>query len=297
MRDIIFEGAATALITPFSYDSYIDYKAVEKLIEYQLRENIQAIVVAGTTGESATLNDEEHYELVKFTVDAVAGRVPVIAGAGSNCTEHARRLCRNSKRAGADALLVVTPYYNKSNLKGLVHHYRTCSEAAEGELPIIVYNVPSRTGLNIKPEYYESILEIETVAAIKEASGNMSQVTRIMADYGNEISVYSGNDDLILPVLSVGGKGAISVVSNLIPGEIQQICKDFMTGKQERSRNMMLHYMKLVDAMFMDVNPVPVKEAMGLYGFGSGNVRAPLFSLDEEKKRKLTDVLKKYHIL
>ena len=297
MREIIFEGAATALITPFSYDSYIDYEVIEKLIEYQLREGIKAIVVAGTTGESATLTDGEHYELVKFVVDAVAGRVPVIAGAGSNCTEHARRLCRNSKRAGADALLVVTPYYNKSNLKGLVHHYRTCSEAAEGELPVIVYNVPSRTGLNIKPEYYEDILKIENIAAVKEASGNMSQVTRIIADYGSEISVYSGNDDMILPVMSVGGKGVISVVSNLIPGEIQQICEDFMIGKQERSRNMMLHYMKLADAMFMDVNPVPIKEAMSLYGFGNGSVRAPLFSLDEEKKRILTQVLKNYHIL
>lgn len=297
MREIIFEGAATALITPFSYDSYIDYEVIEKLIEYQLREGIKAIVVAGTTGESATLTDGEHYELVKFVVDAVAGRVPVIAGAGSNCTEHARRLCRNSKRAGADALLVVTPYYNKSNLKGLVHHYRTCSEAAEGELPVIVYNVPSRTGLNIKPEYYEDILKIENIAAVKEASGNMSQVTRIIADYGSEISVYSGNDDMILPVMSVGGKGVISVVSNLIPGEIQQICEDFMIGKQERSRNMMLHYMKLADAMFMDVNPVPIKEAMSLYGFGNGSVRAPLFSLDEEKRRILTQVLKNYHIL
>lgn len=296
MREIIFEGAATALITPFSYDSYIDYEVIEKLIEYQLREGIKAIVVAGTTGESATLTDGEHYELVKFVVDAVAGRVPVIAGAGSNCTEHARRLCRNSKRAGADALLVVTPYYNKSNLKGLVHHYRTCSEAAEGELPVIVYNVPSRTGLNIKPEYYEDILKIENIAAVKEASGNMSQVTRIIADYGSEISVYSGNDDMILPVMSVGGKGVISVVSNLIPGEIQQICEDFMIGKQERSRNMMLHYMKLADAMFMDVNPVPIKEAMSIYGFGNGSVRAPLFSLDEEKKRILTQVLKNYHI-
>lgn len=296
VRDIIFQGAATALITPFGYDSYIDYKTMEKLIEFQLREGINALVVAGTTGESATLTDEEHYELVKFVVDTVAGRVPVIAGAGSNSTDHARRLCRASRRAGADGVLMVTPYYNKTNISGLVNHYRICSETMDEELPIIIYNVPSRTGYNIKPEYYEKLLDIKNIVAVKEASGNISQIAKIIADFGSEISVYAGNDDMIIPVLSLGGKGVISVVSNLVPGEVEQICIDFFEGKIERSKNMFLHYLELISSMFFDVNPIPVKEAMGIYGFGSGNVRPPLAALSDDKKKMLQKVLEKYHI-
>lgn len=297
MREILFEGAATALVTPFSQDLSIDYDALEELIEFQIKEGISALVVAGTTGESATLTDEEHYELVRLTVETVAGRVPVIAGAGSNNTEHARRLCRNSRRAGADGLLVVTPYYNKTNVQGLVEHYKTCSIATENELPLIVYNVPSRTGLNIKPEYYEKLLGIENIVAVKEASGNVSQAMKIIADYGQEISVYSGNDDLLLPILSVGGKGVISVVSNVIPGEMQQICRDFLDGRTECSRNMMLHYLELVECMAMDVNPIPVKKATELLGYGNAVLRKPLVELGEDKSILLKGAMKKYHLI
>lgn len=296
MRKEIFNGASTALITPFRQDSYIDYDILEELIEFQIKGNIQAIVVAGTTGESATLTDEEHYELIRFTVSNVAGRVPVIAGAGSNNTEHARRLCRNSKRAGADGILVVTPYYNKTNLQGLVGHYKTCSEATDNELPIIVYNVPSRTGFNIKPDYYEKLLDIENIVAVKEASGNVAQAAQIVADYGQEIAVYSGNDELTLPILSIGGRGVISVVSNIIPGEMQQICQDFFEGKLECSRNTMLHYLELINSMFMDVNPIPVKKAMELMGYGIGKLRQPLCELDKKNSAKLARVMEKYHI-
>ena len=296
MRKVIFEGAATALITPFRHDSYIDYKALEELIEFQIKGNIQALVVAGTTGEAATLTDEEHYDLIKYTVETVAGRVPVIAGAGSNSTDHARRLSRNSKRAGADGLLIVSPYYNKANLQGLVGHYKVCSEAADNELPVIVYNVPSRTGLNIKPEYYEKLMKIENIVAIKEASGDVAQAMKLVADYGNDISVYSGNDNLTLPILSVGGRGVISVAANIIPREMQQIWESFENGKIKESRNMMFHYLELIDSMFVDVNPVPVKEAAAIMGFGTGKMRLPLGELDEDKRQKLVYVMKKYHI-
>lgn len=296
MRKIIFEGAATALITPFHDDSYIDFETLEELIEFQINRNIKALVVAGTTGEAPTLTESEHLELVKFVVNTVAGRVPVIAGAGSNNTEHARRLCRNSKRAGADALLLVTPYYNKTNLQGLINHYSACSTAAENELPVIVYNVPSRTGFNIKPEYYEKLLELENIVAVKEASGNISQVTQIIADYGNEICVYSGNDEQTVPVLSVGGKGVISVASNIIPEEMESICQNYFDGNAEISKNIMLHYLELINSMFMDVNPIPVKKAAAIMGFGTGKMRPPLGELDDDKRQKLASVMKKYHI-
>lgn len=297
MREVIFEGVATALITPFLNDSYIDYKAYERIIEQQIGAGVNALVVAGTTGESATLTDAEHYELIKYTVETVAGRVPVIAGAGSNDSEHGRRLCRSAKRAGADALLLVTPYYNKCNEKGLVEHYKRCSSGADYSLPVIVYNVPSRTGVNIKPECYEKLLEIESVVAVKEASGNLSQVAEIMADYGDVISVYSGNDELTVPILALGGKGVISVVSHVIPEEMVQICTDYFDGKVERSRNRMLHYIELMKAMFMDVNPLPVKKAMSLMGYCLGECRLPLGTMEEVEVVKLRKMMEKYHIL
>ena len=297
MRKIIFEGVATALVTPFLQDSYIDFDAFEKIIEQQLEAGISALVVAGTTGESATLTDSEHYELIRFAVETVAKRVPVIAGAGSNDSEHGRRLCRSAMRAGADALLLVTPYYNKCNVNGLVEHYKRCSRGADDSLPVIAYNVPSRTGVNIKPEYYEKLLEHENIVAVKEASGNLSQVAEIMAGYGNEISVYSGNDDLTVPIMSLGGRGVISVASHVIPEEMVQICTDYTEGKTERSRNRMLHYIELMKAMFMDVNPLPVKKAMSFMGYCNAQCRLPIGVMTEGDEGKLRKMMEKYHII
>lgn len=297
MRKVIFEGIATALITPFRHDSFIDYNAYEKIIEQQLDAGINGLVVAGTTGESATLTDEEHAELVKFAVTTVAGRVPVIAGAGSNDSEHARRLCRNAMRAGADALLLVTPYYNKCNTKGLVEHYRKCSNGAGDNLPIIAYNVPSRTGVNIKASDYEKLLEIENIVAVKEASGNLAQVGEIAAKYGDELSIYAGNDELAVPMLSLGSKGVISVVSHLIPSEMVGICRDYFDGKVERSKNVMLHYMELIKAMFVDVNPLPVKKAMSYMGYCMEKCRSPIGELSDEDAIKIKKLMKKYHII
>ena len=297
MRSVIFEGVATALVTPFSQDSSIDYKAFEDIIEYQIGAGVNALVVAGTTGEAATLSDEEHYELIKFAVSTVAGRVPVIAGAGSNDSEHGRRFCRNARRAGANALLLVTPYYNKCNQKGMVEHYKRCSSGADHDLPIIIYNVPSRTGVNIKTDYYEKLLELENIVAVKEASGNLSQIGNIMAEYGEEIYIYCGNDDLIVPMLSLGCRGVISVASHIIPLEMVGICRDYFSGKIERSKNVMLHYMELFNAMFMDVNPIPVKRALEYMGYCRGECRLPLRRLDEHDEVELLKILKKFHII
>lgn len=297
LRNVIFEGVATALVTPFLQDSFIDYKAFEEIIEKQISAGVNGLVIAGTTGEAATLTDDEHFELVKFAVSVVAGRVPVIAGAGSNDSEHGRKLCKNALRAGADAILLVTPYYNKCNEKGLVEHYRRCSTGASNNLPIIVYNVPSRTGFNIKPSYYEELLKLENIVAIKEASGNMSQVGNIVAEYGNEVSVYCGNDELIVPMLSLGCKGVISVASHIIPSQMVGICKDYFLGKTERSRNVMLHYWELLNAMFIDVNPIPVKKAMEYMGHCRAQCRLPLGHMDETSEVKLQKILKKFHAI
>lgn len=297
VREVIFEGVATALVTPFLHDSYIDYKSYEGIIEQQLSAGVKALVVAGTTGEAATLTDAEHYEIIRFVVNTVAGRVPVIAGAGSNDSEHGRRMCKSAMRAGADALLLVTPYYNKCNEKGLYEHYRKCSSGADDSLPIIIYNVPSRTGVNIKLSCYERLIAIENIVAVKEASGNLAQVADIVANYGDEISVYSGSDELIVPILSLGGRGVISVVSHVIPSEMVQICTDYMEGKTERSRNRMLHYMELMKAMFMDINPLPVKKAMSLMGYCLGECRLPLGTMEEADEMKLKKMMEKYHII
>ena len=297
MRKVLFEGVATALITPFLQDSFIDYSAFENIIEQQLGAGINALVIAGTTGEAATLTYDEHYELIRFAVSTVSGRVPVIAGAGSNDSEHGRRLCKNALRAGADALLLVTPYYNKCNEIGLVEHYRKCSEGTGHELPIIIYNVPSRTGVNIKHSYYEKILEQENIVAVKEASGNLVQVANIMSDYGDEISIYAGNDELTVPMLALGSKGVISVASHVIPSEMVSICQDYFAGNVNRSRNVNLHFMELINAMFIDVNPLPVKRAMEYMGYCRGQCRLPLGTLDENSEHNLEKIMKKYHLI
>lgn len=297
MRKVLFEGVATALITPFLEDSYIDYKAFENIIEQQLEGGVSALVIAGTTGEAATLTYEEHYELIKFAVSIVEGRVPVIAGAGSNDSMHGRRLCKNAYRAGADALLLVTPYYNKCNDNGLVEHYRKCSDGAGHNLPIIIYNVPSRTGVNIKHSCYKKLLDIENIVAVKEASGNLSQVATIMSDYGDEISIYAGNDDLILPMLSLGSRGIISVVSHVIPSQMVGICNDYFSGNTIRSRNVLIHYMDLINAMCMDVNPIPVKKAMEYMGYCRGECRLPLGILNKSDEDNLERIMRKYHLL
>lgn len=295
MRNSVFEGAGVAIITPMHRDGSINYDKMEELLEYQIAHHTDAIVVAGTTGESACLTTEEHFSLVKFTCEVVGGRVPVIAGAGSNNTEHSRELCRNADRAGADALLLVTPYYNKCSQKGLVLHYKACAEVTDK--PFILYNIPSRTGVNILPSTYGELLTIPNVCAVKEASGNFSQLARIVAQYGDRLDIYCGNDDQIVSALALGAKGVISVLSNVCPEQVSELCSEFFKGNAKRSEQIQKQYEELVEALFSDINPIPVKAAMEMMGWGTGGCRLPLCDMEEGAAQKLKECLESYGLL
>lgn len=285
MRKIIFKGAAVALVTPFNADGKINYKKVEELIEFQIANGTNAIVVSGTTGESATLSLREKIELTAFAAKVIHHRVPLIAGAGSNCTQSAAEICSQQEKAGADALLIVTPYYNKCTPKGLFLHYKACAEKTE--LPIIVYNVPSRTGVNIYPETYEKLLEIKNICAVKEASGNAEQAARIISLYSDAISVYCGNDDLTQVLLSCGAAGVISVLSNLCPKTMHDICEANLQGETERGAEIFDKYARLIAAMSLEVNPIPVKTAMNLAGMNVGGFRLPLCEAENFTKERI----------
>lgn len=284
MKNTVFTGAATAIITPLNKNG-VDYETFEKLIEWQIAEGIDAIVVAGTTGESSTLTDAEHKQVIKFCVDKVAGRVPVIAGTGSNDIAYAVSLTKYACEVGADAVLVVTPYYNKATQNGLIASFTAIADASTK--PCILYNVPSRTGCNIKPETCAILAKHKNIVAIKEASGDISQVAAISRLCGDELDIYSGNDDQIVPVLSLGGKGVISVLSNLLPRETSQICHDYFDGNVEQSRKMQLKYLPLIDSLFCEVNPIPVKAAMSAMGYGENYLRLPLTPMEEANRKKL----------
>lgn len=286
MKNTVFTGAATAIITPLNQNG-VDYEAFEKLIEWQIAEGIDAIVVAGTTGESSTLTDAEHKQVIKFCVDKVAGRVPVIAGTGSNDIAYAVSLTKYACEVGADAVLVVTPYYNKATQNGLIASFTAIADASTK--PCILYNVPSRTGCNIKPETCAVLAKHKNIVAIKEASGDISQVAAISRLCGDELDIYSGNDDQIVPVLSLGGKGVISVLSNLLPRETSQICHDYFDGNVEQSRKMQLKYLPLIDSLFCEVNPIPVKAAMSAMGYGENYLRLPLTPMEDANRTKLLD--------
>ncbi len=284
MKTTIFEGAATAIITPLN-ENGIDFEAFGRLIEWQISEGIDAIVAAGTTGEGSTLTDEEHRAVIKFCVEKVNGRVPVIAGTGSNDTAYAAQLTKYACEAGADAVLLVTPYYNKATQNGLIKSFTAVADISTK--PCILYNVPSRTCCNIKPETCAVLAKHPNIVAIKEASGDISQIAAISHLCGDSIDIYSGNDDQIVPVLSLGGKGVISVLSNLLPRETSQICHSFLNGDVKTARDMQLEYLPLINSLFCEVNPIPVKAAMSAMGYGSNILRLPLTPMEEANKNRL----------
>lgn len=292
----IFEGAAVAIVTPFHEDGSVDYGKLKELVEFQISNGTDAIVICGTTGESSTLTHEEHLECIKKCIEYVGGRVPVIAGTGSNCTETAIYLSTEAEKYGADALLIVTPYYNKATQKGLIAHYTAVANSVK--LPIIMYNVPSRTGCNIQPETaVELAKNVENIVAIKEASGNISQVAKLMSLADGCIDLYSGNDDQIVPILSLGGKGVISVTSNIIPNDTHMLVKKYLDGDVKGALELQLKAIELCNALFCEVNPIPVKKAVELMGLCGGTVRMPLSEMEPQNIERLRKAMADYGIL
>ena len=295
MKPIVFTGAAVAIITPFKEDGSVDYDTFGKIIEDQIAGSTDAIVVCGTTGESAAMPDEEHLAVVEYCVKKVAGRVPVIAGTGTNDTQHCINLSQGAEKLGVDALLLVTPYYNKTTQRGLIAHYTKIANSVN--IPIILYNVPSRTGLNIAPETLKELSKVENIVAVKEASGNISQVAKIAQLCGDDMTIYSGNDDQIVPLLSLGGKGVISVLSNVAPKQTHDLVASYLEGDIETARKLQLEAIELVDALFIEVNPIPVKAAMQMLGYNVGGLRMPLCEISDANKEVLRKAMVNYGIL
>ena len=292
----IFTGSGVALVTPFHEDESINYDKLDEMLDYHCTHGTDSIIICGTTGESSTLSEEEHMECIKFAIERVKGRIPVIAGTGSNSTETAIYLTKEAEEAGADGALVVTPYYNKATQAGLYEYYKAISDAVN--IPIIMYNVPSRTGTNILPETAVKIAkEVKNVVAIKEASGNISQVAKLAALADGCIDIYSGNDDQVLPILSLGGKGVISVWSNVAPKQVHDTVQSFMDGDIAKATKMQLEAIDLIGALFSEVNPIPVKAAMSILGYKAGPMRAPLTECSDEHKEGLKKAMKEYGIL
>lgn len=292
----IFTGAGVALVTPFHEDGAVNYEKLSELIEEQIEKGTDALIICGTTGEASTLSHEEHLDVIAHAVKAVNKRIPVVAGTGSNCTETAIYLSREAEKSGADGLLIVTPYYNKATQKGLIEHYTMIAESVS--LPIIMYNVPGRTGCNILPETAVTLAKnVKNIVGIKEASGNIAQVARLMALADGCIDLYSGNDDQIVPILSLGGKGVISVLSNVAPAQTHEICARYFAGDTDGSRKMQLEVIPLIDALFCEVNPIPVKEAMNLMGKQAGPLRRPLSPMEPQNKERLEKAMKAYGLL
>ena len=292
----IFKGAGVAIVTPFHEDGSINYEKFEQLVEEQIAGGTDAIIVCGTTGEASTLTHEEHLDLIRFCVDKVNGRVPVVAGTGSNCTKTAVYLSTEAEKYGADGLLLVTPYYNKATQKGLFEHFKKIADSVE--LPIILYNVPSRTGCNLQPKTVVKLCtEVSNIVGIKEASGNIGQVVKLMALAGNKLDLYSGNDDQIVPLLSLGGKGVISVLSNVAPRQVHDICQKYFDGDVEGSRKEQLQAIELCDALFCEVNPIPVKAALNLMGREVGPTHMPLSEMEPQNLETLKTAMKNYGIL
>ena len=288
----IFTGSGVAIVTPFLPDGSVNYDKLDELIEYHIDHKTDAIIICGTTGESSTLTEEEHMECIKFTIQQVKKRVPVIAGTGSNATFTTIEMSREAVEYGADALLLVTPYYNKATQKGLVAHYKAVAD--EAKAPIILYSVASRTGLNIAPETAAELAKIDNIVAIKEASGNISQIAKIMQLTDGKLDLYSGNDDQIVPLLSLGGKGVISVLANIAPEYTHDICRKFFDGDLKGSLKMQLDALPLIDKLFCEVNPIPVKTAMNLLGKEVGGLRMPLSPMEEAHKQARAEEMKKF---
>lgn len=289
MKKTIFTGAGVAIVTPMNPDESINFDRLGQIIDNQIENGTDAIVICGTTGESATMTDQEHVDCIEYAVKRVNGRVPVVAGAGSNHTSYAVWMSKEAKRVGADALLHVTPYYNKTSQTGLIRHFNAVADATD--LPIILYNVPSRTGVNITPATYRELAKHPNIVAAKEASGNISQIAQIAQACGDELDLYSGNDDQIVPLLSLGAKGVISVLSNIMPRETHDICRLFFEGKIAESRALQLKLLPLINALFSDVNPIPVKEAMNMMGWECGECRLPLVSMQPQAKEHLRSLM------
>ena len=294
MKKTIFEGAATALVTPLT-EQGIDYDAFGRLIDWQIDCGIDALVICGTTGEGSTLTDEEHRAAIEYAVKRAAKRVPIIAGTGSNDTAYAIDLTKFAYEVGADASLVVTPYYNKATQNGLIKMFTAIADAAP--LPMILYNVPSRTGCAIAPSTYLALADHPNIVAIKEANGDISKIAETVKLVGDKLDIYSGNDDQIVPVMSLGGKGVISVLSNLIPAETSEICKSFMRGDVKKSRDMQIEYLDLINTLFCEVNPIPVKAAMAAMGYCENYLRLPLTPMEPEHEAKLIALMKGHGII
>lgn len=289
-KETIFTGASTALITPFTPENGVDYDAFGKLIDWQIEKGIDSLVICGTTGEGSTLTDEEHKECIRFAAERIAGRVPMIAGTGSNDTDYANALSVYACEVGADALLLVSPYYNKATPKGLIRSFLDTAEKVNK--PIILYNVPSRTGVNITMPVYRELAKHERIVAVKEASGNLSQVAEIAAELSDSLAIYSGNDDQIVPILSLGGKGVISVLSNVLPKETHDICAKYFAGDVVGSRDLQLKLLRLINSLFIEVNPIPVKTACGLMGLCSDAMRLPLCEMEDKNKEVLIGAMR-----
>ncbi len=293
MKTLMFEGTGVALITPFNKDGSVNYEGLTELLEFQIANKTDAIVICGTTGEASTMPDNEHLAVVEHAVKIVNKRIPVIAGAGSNDTAHGAELIKEVKKIGADGLLLVTPYYNKTSKKGLVKHYEVLAGASD--LPVCLYNVPSRTGVNIDVDVLKELVKIDNVVAIKEASGNISYAAKIAAQVP-DLTMYSGNDNMIVPIMSLGGKGVISVVSNILPLDTHNICEYYLKGETDKSRDLQLKMLELINDLFIEVNPIPVKAAMNLMGLPSGMLRLPLCDIEDGHLEILKNAMIKYGI-
>ena len=295
MKNTVFTGAGVAIVTPMNADGSINYDEFGRVIDFQINNGTDAIIVCGTTGESATMTDEEHVECIRYCVERVNKRVPVIAGTGSNDTKYAVDLSVEAEKLGADALLVVTPYYNKTSQRGLIAHFTAIADSVN--IPIILYNVPSRTGVNIALDTYDVLANHKNIAAVKEASGNISAIAKIIEKCGDRLDVYSGNDDQIVPIMALGGKGVISVLSNVCPKETHDIAQLCLDNNIAEASKLQIKYLDLCNSLFIDVNPIPVKEAMNLIGFKAGEGRLPLLKMEQGKIDALTASMKKVGLI
>ena len=290
----IFEGSGVAIVTPFN-DNGVNYKKLKELLEWHIKEGTDAIIICGTTGEATTMSEEEKKLTIKFTVDVVNKRIPVIAGTGSNNTLSSIEMSKYAESVGVDGLLVITPYYNKTNSRGLIKHFEAINNSVN--TPIILYNVPSRTGVNITPENLKELSTLSNVVAIKEASGNIGQVVQMKALCGDKIDIYSGNDDQAIPILSLGGKGVISVLANIIPNAVHTMIKSYLNGDVKKALDLQLENLKLSSTLFIETNPIPIKTALNLIGKDVGPLRLPLYEMSDSNLMKLKDTLKEHNLL
>ncbi|MBQ4533798.1 MAG: 4-hydroxy-tetrahydrodipicolinate synthase [Ruminococcus sp.] len=295
MKNTIFTGAAVAIITPMNADGSINYEKLGELIDFQIENSTDAIVICGTTGEASTMSDEEHLECIRFTVERTAKRVPVIAGTGSNDTKYAVELSKEAEAVGADGLLLVTPYYNKTTQRGLIAHFTAIADAVN--IPIILYNIPGRTGMNMEISTIKKLAEHKNIVAVKEASGNISYAAKLIAECGDVIDVYSGNDDMIVPLMSLGAKGVISVLSHVIPKQTHDMVQFCLDNNYAEATKLQIDYLELINNLFIDVNPIPVKEALNMMGMSAGPCRLPLYEMSDDHKDILRASLAKHGLV